>query len=550
MRRPFAFALHCFAAFPVSVLASRPERPALSMAAARVAAILNAACIEGSNRVARWLVIPPNAVMSLIAVSALLRLILAGMMGLGVDESYMVAAGRHLELSYFDHPPLSWWLTWGAAHLLGSETEIVVRLPFVALFCLSTWLMYRLGETLFSPRAGLWAAVALNLAPVFGVTTASWVLPDGPLDCALLGLAFCLVRALSSRDGRWWLGVGLCAGLALLSKYTAVLSIAGVGLYLMTQPSDRRWLLRPQPYIAALIAAALFSPVLIWNIQHEWVSFAFQGSRAEGFRLHPFAPFVTLGGEALFLLPWIWLPLMLAFVRALRQGSANRAPWLLCCLGIVPIAAFSVIAFWSQDRVLFHWAAPGYLMLFPLLGRAIETRLARRDRMTRLWLIGNAIVLAGALFIVASEVRWNWLPEIGEHFALGKDPDLAAVDWTSLRTQLAHRHLLDAATPAVAAIRWNDAGKLDYALGGAVPVICLGGDPREYGITDDAGQYRGRNLLIVAPRATTSGIKARFGSMFANIEALPPLILLHAGQEAMVVPLFLGQDLLRRPPAL
>ena len=71
-----------------------------------------------------------------------------------------------------------------------------MRLPFIALFALSTWLMYRLGTAIADARAGLWAAVLLNLSPVFGVTTGTWVLPDGPLDCALLGAALCLVRAL------------------------------------------------------------------------------------------------------------------------------------------------------------------------------------------------------------------------------------------------------------------------------------------------------------------------------------------------------------------
>jgi hypothetical protein len=548
MRRPHAFALSRFAAFPASFAPAGPGRPALLPMAARVPAIISVAWAKGSRHAARWLAIPPNAMVSLIALSVLLRVIPAAMMGLGVDESYMVAAGRHLQLSYFDHPPLSWWLTWGAVHLFGSETEIVVRLPFLALFCLSTWLMYRLGEALFSARAGVWAAVLLNLAPVFGVTTASWVLPDGPLDCALLGFVLCLVRALSSLDRRWWIGVGMCAGLALLSKYTAVLTIAGVGVYLLTQARDRRWLFRSEPYIAALIAAALFSPVLIWNAQHEWVSFAFQGSRAEGFRLHPFAPFTTLAGEALFLLPWIWLPLAVVFVKALRQGPASPGAWLLCCAGMVPILTFSVIALWSHERVLYHWAAPGYLMFLPLLGRAVAAQLALRDRVTRLWLIGNAIVVGAAFLIVASEVRWNWLPEIGEHFALGKDPDLAAVDWTSLRNELAQRNVLDAGTPAVAAIRWNDAGKLDYALGGDAPVICLCSDPREYGIIDDAAKYRGRNVLIVAPRATIKGMEAGLGSMFESIEALPPLILLHAGEKVMVVPLFLGRNLLRPLP--
>ena len=83
---------------------------------------------------------------------------------------------------------------------------ILVRLPFIALFALSTWLMYRLGAAIADARAGLWAAVLLSLSPVFGVTTGTWVLPDGPLDCALLAAALCLLRALERGDA--WLVAG------------------------------------------------------------------------------------------------------------------------------------------------------------------------------------------------------------------------------------------------------------------------------------------------------------------------------------------------------
>jgi 4-amino-4-deoxy-L-arabinose transferase-like glycosyltransferase len=393
--------------------------PIFLSAVTHAAEVISSAWSKGSRNAVRWFAAQPHALLLLIGASAVLRLIIADMMGLGIDESYMVAAGRHLQLSYFDHPPLSWWLAWGAAQLFGSDTGVVVRLPFIALFALSTWLMYRLGEVLFSARSGLWAAVTFNCAPIFGVTTASWVLPDGPLDCALLGATLCLVRALPSGDRRWWIGVGVCSGLALLSKYTAGLSIAGIGLYLLTQPGDRRWLFRFEPYAAALIALGLFSPVLIWNAQHEWISFAFQGGRAGGAQLHPIAPFVALAGEALFLLPWIWLSLVLVLVKAARSGPARSGEWLLCCLGAVPIVVFSVIALWSNDRVAFHWAAPGYLMLFPLLGRPVAASLARGDRLTRFWLTGTAVLVVGASLLVASEVRWNWLPDIGEQFAEG-----------------------------------------------------------------------------------------------------------------------------------
>ena len=44
--------------------------------------------------------------MCLLILSTLVaRLLFAGALGLGIDESYMVATGRELHLSYLDHPP-------------------------------------------------------------------------------------------------------------------------------------------------------------------------------------------------------------------------------------------------------------------------------------------------------------------------------------------------------------------------------------------------------------------------------------------------------------
>src|ERR1700739_3766788 len=151
-----------------------------------------------------WLKTPSGAVAALILTTFTVRLAFAGALGLGIDESYMVAAGRKLQLSYFDHPPIAWWMAWGIAHLTGSESAVVVRLPFIALFALTTWLMYRATAALFDPEAGLSPAVLLNLAPVFGISDATWVLPDGPLVAALLGATGCLIAALGgSRSTSW-----------------------------------------------------------------------------------------------------------------------------------------------------------------------------------------------------------------------------------------------------------------------------------------------------------------------------------------------------------
>ena len=54
---------------------------------------------------------PRHALLLLILAATLIRLAFAAATGLGVDESYMVSAGRILSLGYFDHPPAAWFLS-------------------------------------------------------------------------------------------------------------------------------------------------------------------------------------------------------------------------------------------------------------------------------------------------------------------------------------------------------------------------------------------------------------------------------------------------------
>jgi 4-amino-4-deoxy-L-arabinose transferase-like glycosyltransferase len=368
-------------------------------------------------------------------------------------------------------------------------------------------------------------------------------LPDGPLDCALLAAALCLMRALERDALAWWLAAGLCAGLALFSKYSAVLTIAGAGLFLLSSRAHRHCLARPGPWLAAAVACLVFSPVLIWNAGQGWASFAFQGQRAVGGHVRPFAPLVTLAGEALFVLPWIWLPMMAVFVAALRRGPGEWRAWLLCSLAAPPIIGFALISAWAGQRVLFHWAAPGYLMLFPLLGQAVAARIDRP--VVRRLLIGTAAFAVMAMAMIATQVRWEWLHPVMAAFA-SRDPTIEAIDWTTLRDDLAARNLLRAGT-IVGVRNWRDAGKIAYALGPGVTTICLNSDCRQFGLADPASRFVGSDVLILAPDHPDR-VAAELGRSFASLAQLPDSAIRHAGRTLQPVAVFDARHLLTWPP--
>jgi len=94
-------------------------------------------------------------------------------------------------------------------------------------------------------------------------------------------------------------------------------------------------------------------------------------------------------------------------------------------------------------------------------------------------------------------------------------------------------------------LKWHEAGKIDYALGGRIPVICLCSDPRQYGIIANPDDYAGADALIVAPRRSFAEIESQLGTRFDAIATTAPLTVNHAGRPAMELPLFIGRRLHR-----
>jgi hypothetical protein len=77
-------------------------------------------------------------------------------------------------------------------------------------------------------------------------------------------------------------------------------------------------------------------------------------------------------------------------------------------------------------------------------------------------------------------------------------------------------------------------------------VICLGPDPRQYGVVANPDGYAGDDVLIVAPRRSLAEIESQFGPRFEAIEPIAPATVMHAGRPALELPLFIGHRLRRQ----
>lgn len=205
-----------------------------------------------------------------------LRLAVAATAPLAPDEAYYWVWSRALAPGYLDHPPMvAFWIAAGTA--LFGDTALGVRLLGPLGAAVGSLMLWDAGRRAFNERAGLVAAVLLNATLLLGVGAVT-ATPDTPLLLFWVATIWAVLRAEHAGDGRWWLLVGVFAGAALLSKYTAAL--LGLGLLLWLLLSVRHWLRTVWPWLGGAIALAMFAPVVVWNAANGWASFAKQGGRA------------------------------------------------------------------------------------------------------------------------------------------------------------------------------------------------------------------------------------------------------------------------------
>jgi 4-amino-4-deoxy-L-arabinose transferase-like glycosyltransferase len=336
------------------------------------------------------------------------------------DEAYYWVWSHALAPGYLDHPPMvALWIRAGT--WVAGQGNLGVRLLAPLSAALGSVLLVRAGEDLLPGRnAGLWAALLLNVTLIFAVGSTTMT-PDTPLLLFWTATLWALARLHATGRPGWWLAAGIAAGLALDSKYTAVLLAPGILLWLIAAPAMRAWLRRPWPYLCACLAAVIFAPVLMWNAEHGWASFAKQGSRAADFNPARAAQFLgeLLGGQLGLATPIIGVILAAAIVVALRRALSQNSAWtLLAALTALPAAVFIEHAL--GDRVQANWPA----IIYPAAAIATAGLSARWRR----WFMPGA-ALGFALTLIV------WLQAAAQPVALPMraDPTLLRLGgWDAL----------------------------------------------------------------------------------------------------------------------
>lgn len=309
---------------------------------------------------------PKNTAILLVVLVSLLHLLTIGQAELTNDEAQYALYGYYLDWSYFDHPPLSGWLN--ALILPFSDSDFALRLWPVFLAALTSFLLYGFTRELFadeSPWLGT-IAVLLYQASIISQLLGLAMLPDTPLIPVAIAAVWLLYKVLNGEQSHLWIYIGILFGLAGLSKYTAVTlvitAILAIFIFNGQKQLTTRW-----PWIAIVFAAIVITPVVYWNMQHDWISIKYQLDHgapdkswliknaliSQATQLIAYSPLVFIAGYA-------------SIFSAFKNGITSNEKFVLA-FALPVLILFAWMS--GNEQTLPHWTALGWIALLPLIAK-------------------------------------------------------------------------------------------------------------------------------------------------------------------------------------
>jgi 4-amino-4-deoxy-L-arabinose transferase-like glycosyltransferase len=325
------------------------------------------------------------------------------------DELYFIVCGRHPAWGYVDQPPLvpliAGFADWAAPGSLLALRALPAVMSAVTVAA-TIVLVRRLGGNGFAQ----WLAGLCVLLAPSNLTLGLLLVTDLFLPLAWIGCALELIDILRTGDQRRWLIIGAITGFALWTKYLILFDLVALAAVMPFTPL-RRAFATPWPYLAALLAAAIIAPNLLWQWRHDWPFLEIGAHSASGKNVAMSLPRYLLS-EVVLLGPTaaiVWI----AGLAAL----AVSARWRLYRLFALQYAVFILIevALHGKD----YYAASLYPILFAFGAVAIEAAISHRA------LRGVLVAVVVAAGIVAAPMALSLLPVdrfIAHEQALGYKP--------------------------------------------------------------------------------------------------------------------------------
>lgn len=321
------------------------------------------------NRLINWRVFS----VILFAYFVLLRLLYLGTFELFEEEAYYWNYAQHIDIGYLDHPPVVSYLIWIGTFLFG-DNEFGVRFGAMVASLVTAFFVYKTTLMIFGRSVALVSMLLVSVLP-FYFGAGLLMTPDASLTACWAGTLYYLYRVFIKRHIKCWIGVAVCLGIGMASKYTIVLLGPAIVAYMFLDKDSRKWFFKPHAYISAISAFAIFSPVIVWNMNNEWASFLFQSKG----RINDVAEFTThelLGSILILITPIAFATFIHFLVRGRKCISIGMQDVLTkknhLFFLVMTLAPLSIFVFFSFTKeVKFNWTGPIWLAMIPYFSWSI-----------------------------------------------------------------------------------------------------------------------------------------------------------------------------------
>ncbi len=253
--------------------------------------------------------------------------------GIFRDELYFLVCGRHLAWGYVDQPPIVPLVARCTQWLFGLQSlplyHLIPSLAGGAEVALTGILAWRLGGTRWAQAL---AMIAVLLAPIAAALAATlstnsfepifWML----VALALIELARLAERGITSGPvvARWWILLGVVAGLGLENKWNEFFFLACV-LVALLLTAQRKMLATRWFAVSVGLMVLLILPNVIWEMRHHWATLQLLwNDQSSGKNVHVGA--LTFVVNQIVAWGLLMAPLWIAGVGWLLAGRRAR-PW-------------------------------------------------------------------------------------------------------------------------------------------------------------------------------------------------------------------------------
>lgn len=340
---------------------------------AAVTAVVGLAAVLVLAGIGRLAVRPIGGTFATVAIALIgwsfCRLALASLFPVISDEAYHWMWGKYLDLGYFDHPGMVAWMGRLFAPFHGRAAALV-RLSPIGLsagIALLTWLLARM--TTGNSRIAARSALLLLLVPIFSVGF-MLLIPSVSLNLFWLLMLVLFWRATQGNRLADWILAGLACGASFNCNFTAFSFPVCALAYLLISQQTRRLLRQPGPYIAAAVSLAAFTPTLVWNARHQWITLVWNlYLRQDPTRLRLDGLGAFLGGLIFFVSPILVVLMIWVGGRTALKGwrDGNRGTIFLAVMGFSQLAGWLVIS--GVKFIVAYYAAPAFVPLLILCVR-------------------------------------------------------------------------------------------------------------------------------------------------------------------------------------